>query len=66
MKTAEASLFMVPANGKTKREICFGMPYESQVIKALGSPTILHCYKKNKHVNPNKIFHNKQKRKKIT
>lgn len=41
MKTADASLFMVAANGRTKRESGLGMPYASHATKALGMLTML-------------------------
>ena len=41
MKTAEASLFMVAANGSTNRDISSGMPYWSQAMKAFGRLTTL-------------------------
>lgn len=41
MKMPEASLFIVPAKGSTKREMGLGTPYLSQAMKAFGSETTL-------------------------
>lgn len=41
MNMAEASLFIVPANGRTNRDIGLGIPYWSQAMKAFGRHTTL-------------------------
>ncbi len=41
IKMADASLFIVPAKGRTNLEMGFGIPYLSQATKDLGRLTTL-------------------------
>ncbi len=58
IKMADASLFIVPANGRTNLEMGFGIPYLSQATKDLGRLTTLQREKEplSKHIRINKRY----------